>query len=839
MPGSSKPITVFYSYAHQDEPFRKELEKHLSLLRRQGLITEWHDRQILAGTDWEQAIDSHLTAASVILLLISASYLASDYCYGIEMQRALQRHQENQARVIPVLLRPVDWRDAPFAHLQVLPTNARAISTWKNRNEAFADVVAGIRRAIEDLSLVEVSGSRAALPPIWNVPYRRNPFFTGREELLSRLHAQLQAGQITTLSQPQAISGLGGVGKTQVAVEYAYRFQQDYQAVLWARADSQESLISSFMTLAQLLKLPEREAQDQAITVQAVKTWLQTHSQWLLILDGVDDPALIKEFLPPVLGGHLILTTRASAIERLAPSIEVEALSPEEGAMLLLRRAGVLAADASLEQVSSSEKTKALQIVQDLGALPLALDQAAAYLEETGTSLSSYQQAYQQSRAELLEERGGLVSDHPQSVAATWSLSFERVEEQNSAAADLLRLCAFLAADAIPEEILIAGAHYLGGKLWPVAADPSQLGQAIEALRAYSLIRRNEQERTIIVHRLIQAVVGDALPSEVQDLWKERAVLALASAFPEVEFNSWLTCARLLPHALLCASWIDELEISTLQAARLLNQVGLYLKGHARYKEAEPLYQRAMGIYERLLGPMHSDMATILNNLALLAVAEGKYGEAEPLFHRALAIHEQQLGTSHPFTAASLDNLANLYVNEGKYREAEPLLQRALTIHEQQLGPEHLSTATSLDNLALLYAEQGKYREAEPLYQRAIAIQEQQLGPTHPSTAASLDNLANLYVNERKFVEAEPLLQRALAIREQQLGPEHPSMAISLNNLALLYAEQGKYEQAKPLYQRALTICEQMLGQEHPHTQRARNNYERLLQRIGQAGEAV
>ncbi len=194
MSDSSTPVEVFYSYAHKDEAFRDELETHLSLLRRQGLITEWHDRHILPGTDWSQALDEHLERASVILLLISADFLASDYCYGIEMQRALERHQANEARVIPILLRPVDWNNAPFAYLQALPTDAKPITTWRNRDAAFTDVAAGIRRVIEDLSSLQASAPRAALPSMWNVPYPRNSFFIGRDDIITRLHEQLKAG---------------------------------------------------------------------------------------------------------------------------------------------------------------------------------------------------------------------------------------------------------------------------------------------------------------------------------------------------------------------------------------------------------------------------------------------------------------------------------------------------------------------------------------------------------------------------------------------------------------------------------------------------------------------
>jgi hypothetical protein len=257
MPDSSTPVEVFYSYAHEDEAFCDNLQKHLTLLRRQGLITAWHNRHILPGADWAQAIDEHLERASVILLLISADFLASDYCYGLEMQRSLQRHQANEARVIPILLRPLDWDKAPFAHLQALPTNAKPITTWSNRDAAFTDVAAGIRRVIEDLSSLEASAPRAALPPIWNVPYPRNSFFIGREELLTRLRTQLQVGQASVLSQPQAIIGLGGIGKTQLALEYAYRYHQDYQAILWARADSPEALVSSYVAFATLLRLQE------------------------------------------------------------------------------------------------------------------------------------------------------------------------------------------------------------------------------------------------------------------------------------------------------------------------------------------------------------------------------------------------------------------------------------------------------------------------------------------------------------------------------------------------------------------------------------------------------
>ncbi len=698
---------------------------------------------------------------------------------------------------------------------------------------------------IEDLSSLQASAPRAALPPVWNVPYPRNAFFIGREALLAQLRQHLQTGQAIALSQLQAISGLGGIGKTQLAIEYAYRFHQGYQAVLWARAETTEALTSSYVTIASLLHLPEREEQEQAITVQAVKTWLQTHSGWLLILDNADDLALIPAFLPPALGGHLLLTTRAQAMGRLAHRIEVETFSPEDGALFLLRRATLLASDATLVQISARDQELALQITQELGGLPLALDQAGAYLEETGASLLDYQQLYQQHHTKLLRERRGLVADHPEPVATTWSLSFQRVEEKNPAAADLQRLCAYLAPDTIAEEIITQGAEHLGPQLASVAADALLLGQAMEALRAYSLISRDPGMHTLSVHRLVQAVLRDSMDeAERQCWWIEQLGVHLPEATEVLQQTGWYLTERaryseaepLLERAYRISEQERGAEhIDTARDAFTLAKL-YWIQG--KYPEAEPLYQHALAINEKTLGSEHPDVATDLNNLALLYESQGRYAEAEPLFQRALSIRERQVGPLHPHTAQSLNNLALLYCSQGKYPEAEPLYQRALSICEQQLGPRHPNMAASLNNLAGLYESQGRYADAEPLYQRALSIREQQLGPQHPSTATSLNNLAGLYQIGGKYAEAEPLYQRALAIYGQQVGSTHPNTANVLNNLAGLYQDQGRYEEAESFLERALAIYEQQLGAQHPHTAISLNNLANLYKTQGRYEQA-
>jgi tetratricopeptide (TPR) repeat protein/transcriptional regulator with XRE-family HTH domain len=651
---------------------------------------------------------------------------------------------------------------------------------------------------------------------LWHVPHRRNPFFAGREDVLQRLYETLAAGGAAALPQALAISGLGGIGKTQVALEYAYRYRSDYRAVLWVRADSREVLAADLADIADLLHLPEATEQDRRRAVEGVRRWLHEQSGWLLILDNADDLEMVSAFLPSGGTGHVILTTRAQATGLIAQGIALEQMGPEEGALFLLRRAKLIARQAPLDTTSYAEWTKAKTLVQLLGGLPLALDQAGAYLEETACGLSGYLDLYKRRRAALLRRRGRLVFDHPEPVAATWSLAFEQVRQIHPAAVELLRVCAFLHPDAIPEELLNEGAAELGPVLAPVASDPLELDMAIEALRRYSLVRRSADSHLLTIHRLVQAVLIDQMDEQVRRRRAERAVRAVHRAFPTVEFTTRQRCQRCFPHALACAALIEQWDMVFPEAAQLLNRAGNYLRERGRYQEAEPLLKQALAIYEQSVEPDHPDMASCLNDLATLYWNQGKYAQAEALFQQALSIREHTLGLEHLDVASSLNDLALLYWEQGHYAQAEPLSKRALAIREQTLGPEHPATAETLNNRGILSLAQGRYAAAEALLQRSLAIWERALGPDHPQVAYSLNNLAFLYHTQARYREAEPLYQRALAIREQALGPEHDEVAYTRSNLALLYTDQGHYGQAEPLLQQALTAQERALGPEHP-----------------------
>jgi tetratricopeptide (TPR) repeat protein len=682
-----------------------------------------------------------------------------------------------------------------------------------------------------------------ARPPLWNVPYQRNQYFTGHEDTLRRLHQALSnVDTAVGLTQPQGISGLGGIGKTQLAVEFTYRYGMEYEAVFWLRADSIPALFFSFAQIARLLQLPERQEQDQRMIVEAVLRWLRLHTRWLLVFDNMDDLAQARQFLPSAGPGHIIFTTRAHAAEGFA-RLEIAQMDAETGALLLLRRAELLPLHTLLSKASRQDRDLACSISRELDGLPLALDQAGAYIKETPSTLARYLELYQQRREDLLKIRGTDRQDYPNSVATTWSLSFEKVAQANSATTDLLTFCAFLAPDPIPETIFTHGAPHLGHLLKVGAANKYQFNLVCRDALRFSLIARQADDKTLTMHRLVQTVLRENTPVEKQEgwrllpaifskhktivtrqEWKQRAVLAINAAGPNVrDVEAWPDCELWVPHVLVCADWIEQEHFYDNKSANVLNKAGFYLEDRNRYTEAEPLYQHYIVICNEQYGSRHLYTAQGFHNLGGLYYRQGKYTEAERLLRQALAIREELSGARHPDTAMSLNNLGLLYHDWGKYAQAEQCLKRALTIREQ-LSSADSGTATTLNNLALLYQTQGKYQEAEALLQHALALFEAQLGPTHPEMINSLNNLAANYQIQGKYEEAIPLLTRALSICEQRVGATHVLTATSLLTLAAVYDAQGKYEKAESLTARALKIREERLGMNHLLTALSLNN---------------
>jgi tetratricopeptide (TPR) repeat protein len=345
-----------------------------------------------------------------------------------------------------------------------------------------------------------------------------------------------------------------------------------------------------------------------------------------------------------------------------------------------------------------------------------------------------------------LKRRGNLASDHPESVTATFALTFDKVQRINATATEILYTCAFLYPENIPEDILTRGVPELGAKLQTLADKSHEFDEAIATLNTYSLLRRDVENRMLSIHRLIQAVVQDTMNETEQRQWAERVVRAVNHTFPKGDYTTWTRCQQYLPHALASEVLIRQWNIHIPEAADLLNKIGLYLQMRAQYSEAEPLLKRALVMREQILGPEHPDTAASLNNLAGLYMNQGKYAEAEPLLKGALAIRDRMLGSEHFILTNSLHDLATLYMRQGKYAEAEPFVKHALTIDEKANEFNQQNVISDLNNLAGLYVQQLRYEEAEPLLKRALAIEEQIFGPQppDPSTRKNYESLQKL-----------------------------------------------------------------------------------------------
>jgi tetratricopeptide (TPR) repeat protein len=582
------------------------------------------------------------------------------------------------------------------------------------------------------------------------------------------------------------------VGKTRLAIEYAWRYPGDYTALLFIYAGSPIDLRANLAGLSSplVLNLPEWNQSQEIIRLAAVFRWLDDHSGWLLIVDNVDTrqaAAEVEKTLPQLLGGKVIITSRVADWSTVVQPVELDVLAQEDAVAFLLERT------ESRRKKMLTDSEDAAAVARDLGGLALALEQGGAYVAKIRVSFSEYRRRWESRREEVLAWHDEMLMKYPKSVATTWQTT---IEELSQSERKLLNVLAWFAPEPIPLSILERN-----------VVDGSDARDALAGLASWSLARLVADGEGFTIHRLVQEITRQRLSDNEKQDSLESAGAFLGLALPSLEWDqkSWMLLEQLAPH---CRTLLSRLRDHVLEpkAAPIMNQLALWLKNHAEHGEAESLFRRALAITENNFNPEHPDVAAILSNLALLLSDTNRLAEAEPLFRRALANTEKSFGQEHPNVATGLNNLAGLLSATNRLGEAEPLLRRALAIREKSFDPEHPSVASGLNNLAGLLSVTNRLGEAEPLYRRALAIDEKSFGPDHPDVARDLNNLADLLSATDRPAEAEPLLRRALVITEKSFDPEHPNVARGLNNLAGLLRATNRLAEAEPLYRRALSI---------------------------------
>jgi hypothetical protein len=572
----------FISYAHADWPWAKWIAQQLE---EAGYSTVLPDRDFLAGGNLVLEMDSATKQAERTIAVLSADYLASKFTPS---EWAVAFHRDPKGEQGLLLLVRVQACDVPGLLGQLIYIDL----VDKNEQKAQEALLAGVQRIPRTLkqapfplraaselasfpgaqpvpsrTRIEPARFGAPFPEVWNVPRRHVPYFTGRDSQLQQLFHHFSAESEAGMTVPQALVGLGGLGKTQTAAEYAYRYRGAYRAVLWVRAETKENLTEDFKVCARLLNLHAQES-----PIETIQQWFRNQADWLLILDNADDLNLVAPFLPQSLRGHILVTTRARALRNVAQPLVLEPLESEDGALCILRRAGGVGWNGQLSDASPLSADAAQTLSQLMEGLPLALEQAGAYIEETGSSTSRYLALYQHYRSEIQEYQYGAVPNYPWSVASAWKISRGIVQQEQPAAFELLQLCAFLAPEAIPEEIFTIGAATLGPVLGPIAAHPVALDRTTVILRRYSLLNREvDREKDISrfsIHHMMQEILRDEMDEPAQQQWAERAVRAVALALPVVEWHI------MQAHAHNCIQLIEQWNMTFPEAHFVRQYVG-------------------------------------------------------------------------------------------------------------------------------------------------------------------------------------------------------------------------------------------------------------------------
>ncbi len=722
---------------------------------------------------------------------------------------------------------PTDASRASQAqHLERL----RAINRYPGPPFTSADnLVAQIFGSAVIKALVKAAAMPARQPR--NLPIASlGPLFMGREATLDELRAALTADKKLAVAG-RALHGLGGVGKTRLAIEYAWRHKDDHSALLFVRAEDEAALSANLAALAgaKVLDLPEKEAREDATKVEAVLRWLEAHPTWLLILDNVDEEAArnaVIKLMPQLKGGHVIVTARAANFPETIRTLELDVLDEDAATRFLLERT------AGDRDMAKDDEVFARALARELGGLALGLEQAGAYIAAERIGFARYLKLWNESREKALAWSDPSLTGSERTLATTWETSVARLTPESRRLFDRL---AMLAPEPIPDSLL------------DVAVPREAAGYNAYAVRkglyAYSLITRARTEdgaaRGFTLHRMVQDFARRAMTSERRDAALREALEWVNEAVPQDsnDVGAWPVLDPLAPHALAVARRAGEAGIAD-PTGRLFSILAVLSYAKARYAEAEPLFRRALAIEEASLGANHPNVAACLNNLASLLRVKNRFGEAEPLVRRALGIDEASFGPDHPNVAIHLNNLAQLFEATNRLRDAEPFYRRALAIDEGCYGSDHPNVAIRLNNLVRLLQKTNRLAEAEPLMRRALAIGEASLGPHHPNVAVHLNNLASLLQATNRLAEAEPLMRRALAIGEASLGPHHPNVAVHLNNLASLLQDTNQLAEAEPLMRRALAIDEASLGPDHPNLAIRLNNLASLLQNTNRLSEA-
>lgn len=640
-------------------------------------------------------------------------------------------------------------------------------------------------------------------PPVWSAP-PRNTGFTGRAGVLEQLRDQLAAG--ATVVVPQALYGLGGVGKTQIALEYAHRFAADYDVVWWISADQTSMVRSSLAALANQLELLTGDSVTDRVT--AVLDALRRgspYARWLVVLDNADDPDELRPFIPQGTG-HVLITSRNQAWVRRATAVEVGVFRRAESVAFLRR------------QVPELTEADAVQVAEKLGDLPLAIEQAGAWLATTAMPVASYLNLLDTELPRILAEAPP-SGEYQHSAAATWLLSLDRMRGEMPAAAKLLELCAFFAPEPISMSLLSSDRFI--SVLLPYdegLRDPILQGRVIREIGRYALASVDPSQSSIQIHRLVQAVVRNRLDEDDQEENRSHVHQVLAARNPKDADlpSNWPSYAMLWPH-LVPSGALDSADADVRQ---LVVDLVRYLWRSGDYVSSQELAERALAAWDANRAISGSDQLFLLMRFhqANALRLQARYAEAYSIDQDVYDRLQQLVGESHPYALMVAQSLGADLRQLGRYAEARELDEESLSRFRDVFGEDHLRTLMAANNLAVSLRLAGDFNEATRLDEDTLSRRRRTLGHRHLHTLFSSNSLGRNLRESGDFHGSRKLLEDTYTHYKELLGEDHPETLSTGKNLAVTLRKLGEFRAAHSMTDDTLGRMQRVYGPNHPET---------------------